>query len=133
MAQPYRVPKIYINTNGLLLTGALVEHMVGCDFHAIGISLGAATKATYERIRVGARSERVLDNIRMINRVKRRNASEIPHLNLNFVIMRSNVWELSAFVALAHDLEVPNVNAIPARPSTRSGTEKGIGESVPSI
>jgi radical SAM protein with 4Fe4S-binding SPASM domain len=118
ITQRYAVPCVYINTNGLLLTGRLVEHMIQCGFSAVSISMDGATPATYERIRAGSRFDRVIGNIRMVNRLKRLHASATPELAMLFVMMRSNIRELPDFIDLAHELEVPHVNAIHLVPYT---------------
>ncbi len=127
IAQRYRVPCLYINTNGLLLTEKLVEHMIRCGFNAVSISMDGATPATYERIRAGSRFEKVIGNIRMVNRLKRLHASATPELAILFVMMRSNIRELPDFIDLAHDLEVPHVNAMHLVPYTGLNME---GESL---
>ena len=123
IAKQYEIPKLYINTNGLLLNHALIEDMIRGNLHAIGISLDAATKATYERIRVGSTFEKVISNIQAINRAKRRMDSPIPRVTLNFVMMRANIQELPAFIRLARDLEVHGVNAVHVVPYAAAANE----------
>jgi radical SAM protein with 4Fe4S-binding SPASM domain len=106
------VPRVYITTSGLLLNENNIEQMIRQGLNEIYISVDAATKETYERIRVGARFERVISNIKALNRAKEILGSKEPVLQLNFVLMRSNIRELPAFVRLAHDLQARSVGAV---------------------
>ena len=123
IASLYGVPSLFLNTSGLLLTRTIAECLVENGFHALGISMDGATAATYERIRVGSRFETVINNIRTLNQVKARAGSLAPVVTLNFVMMRSNIRELPAFIELAHSLEVPNVNAMHLVPFANLGNQ----------
>ncbi|MBU0755158.1 MAG: radical SAM protein [Planctomycetes bacterium] len=48
-----RIPKTFISTNGTLLKKETSEKLVEMGFHLINISMDAATKETYERLRRG--------------------------------------------------------------------------------
>ena len=65
-------------------------------------SIDGATTATYERIRVRARYEKVLRNVDLLLDSRARMGSETPHLHPVMVIMRQNLDELPELVRLAH-------------------------------
>jgi len=70
----------------------------------ITISIDAATKETYERIRVGAKWERTVGNIERLGRIIR----DLPFyrrpiLDFNYVLMRSNLDELLPFLRKAKE------------------------------
>src|SRR5262249_15635658 len=71
----------------------------------------AAKKETYERVRKGGKFDRLIANIRAINRAKERHGSAIPEIALNIVLMKSNITELPALIELAHELKVSGVSA----------------------
>jgi len=104
LAEKYRINKIMINTNGMLLSEELAGSMVEIGFHGLSISLDAATNETYRRIRKGGDFERVLNNIRKVNRIREKTGSQYPEVTLLFVLMQQNIHELPAFVDLARDL-----------------------------
>ena len=106
----YGVPHTYINTNGLLLTEAIVTRMIETGFHAVSISLDGATAATYERVRHGGQWATVIANIQMLQRLRERARSETPRVTFGFVLMRSNIAETPYFVQLAHELGVRDVH-----------------------
>jgi radical SAM protein with 4Fe4S-binding SPASM domain len=122
IAAPYKVPRIYMNTNGLLFTAGIIDQLIASKFHAIAISIDAATKETYEQIRVGSHFEKVIANIHAINRAKERTGTNLPHLTFNFVLMRRNIEELPALVRLAHELQVEGIAAVHMVPYDNTNT-----------
>lgn len=117
------VPWRYLITNGLLLDERAIEAFVRVPLHGFSVSIDAATPATYERIRRGARWERLMANLRALQDAKRRAGSEYPRVTFNFVLMRSNVDELPALIRLAHELGVEGVSAMHVTPFGGLGME----------
>jgi radical SAM protein with 4Fe4S-binding SPASM domain len=99
-------------TNGLLLNERIIDHVMQTKVNQLCISVDGATKATYERIRIGAKFERLIASIQSLNQVKKRLRSATPHLCFNVVLMRSNIRELPALVRLAHQMEVESIAAV---------------------
>jgi radical SAM protein with 4Fe4S-binding SPASM domain len=112
----YKIPFVYMHTHALLLKEKTIEQLVRSRFGQLSISIDGATKQTYERIRVGAKFERLVANIEALNRAKSRMRSELPRLSFNVVLMRSNIEELPAIVRLAHELKVEGVAAVHMMP-----------------
>jgi len=108
----FKVPFVYMYTNGLLLNDRIIDHVMQSKMNQLSISVDGATKATYERIRIGAKFERLIANIQALNRVKERLRSATPHLCFNVVLMRSNIRELPAIVRLAHEMQVESIAAV---------------------
>ncbi len=108
----YKVPFVYMHTNALLLNDRIIDQLIQSGFNQICISIDGATKQTYERIRVGAKFERLIANIEAINRAKKRRGARLPRLGFNVVLMRSNIMELPSLIRLAHELEVEGVGAV---------------------
>ncbi|APW61970.1 Putative mycofactocin radical SAM maturase MftC [Paludisphaera borealis] len=111
IAGSYNVPGLYMITNAMLLKPAVVERL-SRNKVSLCVSVDAAVKETYERIRAGGRFETLLANIRAIQGVRDQVGSTYPHLHLNFVLMRSNITELPDFVRLANDLQVKSVGGV---------------------
>ncbi|OGL45672.1 MAG: hypothetical protein A2161_08395 [Candidatus Schekmanbacteria bacterium RBG_13_48_7] len=107
----YKVPKICINTNGMLMNEKISNLIVDASFFSVGISIDSATSETYERIRKGGKFDRLLSNIQILGHVKKQKNSYLPFVTLNFVMMRSNISELPSFIRLAHNLNVNGVGA----------------------
>ncbi|MQY78257.1 MAG: radical SAM protein [Bacteroidetes bacterium] len=74
------------------------------------VSIDAATKETYESIRIGAKFEQVIENIKKFNSFRRKIPQDKrPRLALLYVLMRRNIEELPQFMKLAKELEAESV------------------------
>jgi radical SAM protein with 4Fe4S-binding SPASM domain len=124
ITQRYCVPSVGITTNGLLLNENLINQMIQSGLHHIAISVDAATKQTYEKVRVGASFEKLLATIQALSDAKERLGSVIPRIQLNFVLMRSNIEELPSFVRLAHQLRACSVGTIHMVPYENTHTRE---------
>ena len=101
--------RVSTNTNLTVLTEQRAEECVRSGLHTLHISLDGATAETYQAIRVRARFERVLRNLRRLVQAKIRLESTLPHLRLVAVAMRENLEELPGLVKLAHDEGIDTV------------------------
>ena len=70
------------------------------------VSLDGATSETYRVYRKGGDFERVMRNIRNVQRVKRELRSPTPLVTLQFIVMRHNEGELEDIRRLARELGV---------------------------
>lgn len=88
----------------LVRSEAQARELVRSGLDLINVSLDAATPETYRALRGQDFFERIVDGIRLLQRVKAQTGSLTPHVRISFVISKLNLHELSAFVRLAHDL-----------------------------
>lgn len=95
--------RVSTNTNLTVLPDYRAQECVNSGLHTMHVSLDAATPAIYEAIRVRARFEKVLRNLRRLMAAKARLHSDLPHVKLVCVVMRQNLAELPSLVQLAHD------------------------------
>jgi MoaA/NifB/PqqE/SkfB family radical SAM enzyme len=99
-----------INSNGTLLTERNLRKMLGL-LQWVTISFDGFRKETFEKWRAGADYDRVVDNVKTLNRLRRGlTASRRPHLNFTYVLMRDNIEEFPAFMDLARELEADSVS-----------------------
>ncbi|OGW37412.1 MAG: hypothetical protein A2Y97_01760 [Nitrospirae bacterium RBG_13_39_12] len=106
----YPVPFAEIITNGTLLNEAVITKMIDARISRLAVSIDGAKPATYESIRVGARFDKVINNIRMFNKLRREKKSELPRLRINHVISGANVDEFRSFLDLAESLEAQAID-----------------------
>jgi len=111
IASQYRIPQIYIVTNGILLTGEVAQAVVMHGLDVIAVSIDAARSETYGKIRIGGDWDRLMRNLNRLQSIKREFGSQKPHLELTFVMMQTNIEELPEFVELAARLGANSVNA----------------------
>jgi len=95
--------RVSTNTNLTVMSEQRAEECVRSGLHTMHVSLDGATAATYQAIRVRARFERVLRNLRRLVQARIRLESDLPHIRLVAVVMRENLAELPELVQLAHD------------------------------
>jgi radical SAM protein with 4Fe4S-binding SPASM domain len=91
---------VTVTTNLTLITEQNAERCASSGLGRIYVSVDGATARTYERIRVGARFDRLERNVRrLVDAIARR--GEGPQVEMTAVAMRENLDELAELVALA--------------------------------
>jgi MoaA/NifB/PqqE/SkfB family radical SAM enzyme len=104
-----RRPILSISTNGTLIDERRSEQIVSTPFRTVTVSIDGATPATYARLRKGADLDQVLENLRRIERGKRKRGSDLPYVDSFFVLMRSNFRELPLCFDLMRECGVAEV------------------------
>jgi MoaA/NifB/PqqE/SkfB family radical SAM enzyme len=118
---------VHLMTNGTRITTDKVAETLARCLSSMEVSIDAATKQTYERIRIGSKWETILANFERFNRFRDRyQGAERTHLSLCFVMMRSNVHELPGFVELGRRLGADRVAAWHVIPVTPAGREESL-------
>lgn len=105
-------PDVFVTTNGTVWNGR-VERMLDRTRLWVSVSFDGATAATFERIRAGARFDRVLENAR---RFRDRLRSDGRGFRLNFCLMTPNWHEFPDFLRLAEELDAGCWVTIVTRP-----------------
>jgi len=103
--------KLDLVTNATLLNNDnLIKGILqvpGC----LHVSIDGATKETYESIRIGAKFEQVIENIRRFNRLREKlYAMNKCKLHFSVVLMKRNIKELPKLIELAKKLAVDSVD-----------------------
>lgn len=93
--------RVTTNSNLTLLNRRRAEQCVTSGLDCLHVSLDGATPQTYERIRLGARFERVQRNLERVLAARQQLNSDRPQLHMVMVIMRQNLHELPDLVRLA--------------------------------
>lgn len=96
-----------ITSNMTLVTDELARRMAELKFGAITISLDSAVPSTFERIRKGAKAEKVFANIR---RLRDAFQGRGTFFAINMVVMRSNMDELIEMAEFAEAAGIDHVN-----------------------
>jgi radical SAM protein with 4Fe4S-binding SPASM domain len=98
-------------TNGTLVTEEKVNQLIDLRFNRMSFSIDGATKETFERVRVEANFEQVVEAMETVKAVKKARGSALPVVSVNFVAMRENVHELAGVVRLASRVGAVSVSA----------------------
>lgn len=101
---------IRLLSNGMLFTPRRWEEFYKNKQNAniwVYISIDAATKETYERIRRGGNFNVLMENLKFISELRKNNI--ISYFRINFVVQRKNYLEMEQFIKLGIQLGVDNV------------------------
>lgn len=88
------------------ITRERAEKLVKYGVERLIISLDAATKETYENLRVGHKWDKMLDGLRYIKEAKKKYKRREPDIGIHFVINKANVHEALKVLDLAKELGV---------------------------
>lgn len=88
--------KVSMETNGLLLTDRWAEKIARYSNYIL-FSINAATKETHEKINIGSDWEKVLSNVKKINRYKSKIGSDLKIVG-HMTIVKENIHEVSKFI-----------------------------------
>lgn len=94
--------KIELYTNAMMFTPKLWETIKHNHYDNIFVSIDAASKETYEKIRVNGKWDVLQQNLRFISELRKQNI--FTHFCINFCVMKSNYHELREFAKLGLDL-----------------------------
>jgi len=111
--------EVEFTTNAVLLSPAVSKNLIQSGLSHLTVSLDGATAGTYEKIRVGAQFDTVVENVRRMVETKARLNKRHPILSINMVITRENLHELHDLLRLAKDLGATEVRASPLEPPSR--------------
>lgn len=90
--------------NFFLIDERIARELIEMGIDKIFISLDAATKETYEKIRVGSNFERVINNLRSFLRLKEQMKAHFPETAFHFIINSLNLQEIPQYIDLVHSL-----------------------------
>lgn len=76
---------IYFNTNAMFLTEEMSEALIDAGLDRISISIDGTNKEDYERVRVGANYERLVDNIETLLRCRNKSGTAYPKIRIQTV------------------------------------------------
>ena len=134
-AATVRRPMVSVSTNGTLIDEEWAERIVRLPFSDLTVSIDGGTPATFASMRRGGDLGEVLANVERIRRWKRKLASELPHLDSFFVVMRSNFREIPQYLELmsAHGftdiaLQTVEVNSHNAQREPTLGRDEAIAD-----
>jgi MoaA/NifB/PqqE/SkfB family radical SAM enzyme/SAM-dependent methyltransferase len=107
----YNVP-VRIISNGTLLNENNIEGLLDSGLTNLSISFDGGTEDTYEAIRKGASYRKVIDNIRMLVKLRDEGGSPLK-ISAEIVVMKQNSDELDAFVQDMSEIGVDSLGMKP--------------------
>ena len=91
--------QLHIVTNGLLLDEERIYEIIKNNISLV-ISIDSPFKKTYEAIRVGGNFDKLINNINIINRIKK-DINPNFLLSINMVVMKQNYCEIEDMIKFA--------------------------------
>lgn len=107
--EPYKIPNFWLMTNANLLTREIAETLIRMKATRLLISLDSHKKEIYEGIKVGSDFERVVSNIKMLRDLKKARGAAHPEINVNCLLMRSNIEHVEGYLEFLRDIGVTKV------------------------
>jgi len=104
-----RAVTVLFNSDAISLTATRALRLIESGLDEYRVSLDAATRQTYRRLRGVDQFDRVVANVRRLVQLERERSRSAPRVSLWFTASRANLHELPAFVRLAADLGVDEV------------------------
>jgi MoaA/NifB/PqqE/SkfB family radical SAM enzyme len=93
-------------SNFVLLNKTAARKLVKLGVDEVVVSVDSADKKTYEGIRVGAKFERVVENIKGLSKIKAELGSNFPEIQIRTVTMKKNIDSIKEMVDLSAKLGV---------------------------
>jgi glycosyltransferase involved in cell wall biosynthesis len=101
-----------ITSNAMPLSQVFARKLIEAGLDMMSISLHGATPKTAEAIMLRSKFDKVVENIRGLQALKKEYGTNKPDLYFNFVSQLANVHEMGDFISLAGELGVRHVNII---------------------
>jgi radical SAM protein with 4Fe4S-binding SPASM domain len=96
MAKDMGFKYVYLTTNGIPLNAEKIKKIIESGLDSIKFSIDAATKETYEKLRVGGDFDLLHKNIKMLREIRDREKSKLK-IYSSFVLTNENYQELKLF------------------------------------
>jgi MoaA/NifB/PqqE/SkfB family radical SAM enzyme len=104
-----RAATVLFNSDAISLTAGRALRLIESGLDEYRVSMDAATRRTYQKLRGVDQFDRVVANVRRLIELERKRSRSVPRVSLWFTASRANLHELLAFVRLAADLAVDAV------------------------
>src|SRR5512143_1815125 len=91
-------------TNGTLLSETLSRKLIASGLDLLWVSIDGATPESYADVRLGAELPAVLENVRLLRKLRRPGHFAKPQIGVAFVAMKRNINELPEVLKIAMGL-----------------------------
>jgi len=112
---------IYFNTNAMLLSKDMINDLLDAGLFRISISLEGTTQDVYEKYRVGANFEKVLNNIKNLKKSRDERQLSFPQIRIQTVLLDELKDSFSAYVKFWKKV-AEEVSFLDARKETPGGS-----------
>jgi radical SAM protein with 4Fe4S-binding SPASM domain len=93
------------------MTPELIKKVLDAKVDKIYASIDGATKETYEKVRIGAKFENVINNVKELRKQIKERKTKLPLVAFHYIINKINVHEMEKFLHLIHEI-YPNCDHV---------------------
>lgn len=90
--------------NFFLADKKAAQELVNMGIDKIFFSFDAATKETYEKIRVGSDFDKVVNNVKNLMQYKKEKNKYFPEVDFHYIINKLNIHEIPQYIELVHSV-----------------------------
>lgn len=87
--------------NFYLIDEGTSKKLIEMEIDKIFVSMEAASKKTYEKLRIGSNFEKVINNVKNIFQLKKKTKAFFPEISFHYLITKENFQEMPKFIELA--------------------------------
>jgi MoaA/NifB/PqqE/SkfB family radical SAM enzyme len=113
IAKGYKIPYVGFTSNGQLLTEPDIERLIRFGLDEITLSVHGITPETYSHFMVNSSYDRFHEVLRLLQEMKKKSKSEIPHIRLNYTVNPDNLDELRSFFEVFGSYEIRTLQVRP--------------------
>lgn len=99
-AKSKNIIDVMLNTNATLLTEEKSKQLINSGLDKIFFSVDSPNKDTYEKIRINANFDKVIDNIKIFSSIRSQYNKNIPFTRISMVVTKNNYDEVDKFKTL---------------------------------
>lgn len=100
---------VEFTTNAMLVSKPGMLERILDGVGRVNISMDGATKETFERLRGGAKFDKVCANVKALTEGRRKRGQSTPEYNMRYILMKDSIHELPRMVELTHELGVDHL------------------------
>lgn len=105
-----RGAKISVTSNATIISDSVADNIIYNNIDDFNISVDGAKKESYEKLRIGAKFENVLNNIKKISNKRNDKNKKYPILSISMVLTKYNIDELLDYIRMGKSLGVDVVH-----------------------
>ena len=111
MIEYARGKNIYVwsSTNGHFLSEENIRETIASGLNKLVISLDGTDQETYQQYRVSGSYQRVVEGLRDFVRIRNEAGIRLPHLEIQFLVLKSNEHQIKEIKKLGNSLGVDRV------------------------
>jgi MoaA/NifB/PqqE/SkfB family radical SAM enzyme len=95
---------VEIYDNFSLIDQKIADELIRLKIDSVYASIDAASKDTYEKIRLGGDFGRVIENVRYFIEAKKLNGAPLTAFNFHYIVSKINLYEMLPYLELVHTL-----------------------------